>query len=306
MSQAVRFSRYGDPDVLEVVDVPDPQPGPGQVRLRVQAAAVNPFDAKMRSGVFASGDLEAPRGLGVDVAGVVDALGEGVTELAVGDEVLGAAAGGGYAELALARPKSLVRRPAGVPWEVAAGAGTVARTAYRTLELLGVGAGETVLVLGAAGGVGSAAVQLAVARGAAVVGVAAEDRQDDVRGLGATPVVRGEGWEERVRAAAPGGIDAVIDASGHGELGGAVALAGGPDRVVTVAADDAADHGVRFSAGDGDIDSIPGLETFVAGLADGTMRLPVRATFPLAAAADAHRELEAGRGRGKIVLLPGR
>ncbi|MGX6449237.1 zinc-binding dehydrogenase [Patulibacter sp. S7RM1-6] len=181
----------------------------------------------------------------------------------------------------------------------------MARTAHRTLELLGVREGETLLVLAAAGGVGFAALQLAARRGVRVVGTAAEDRQETVRALGATPVVRGPGWEERVRAVAPDGVDAVLDASGHGELAGAVALAGGPERVVTIAAGDAAEHGVRFSAGDGEIDSRPGLEAFVAGLADGTMQLPVRATFPLAAVADAHRELERGRGVGKIVLLPG-
>jgi NADPH:quinone reductase-like Zn-dependent oxidoreductase len=305
MAQAVRFTQYGDPDVLEVVDVPDPVPGPGQVRLRVRAAGVNPADHKMRRGLWSGGKaLKEPRGLGFDVAGVVDALGEGVTGIALGDEVLGQPAGPAYGELALADPAKLVAKPAEVPWEVAGGLGVASRTAYRVLELLGVRAGETLLVHAAAGSVGIVASQLAVARGATVIGTAGPGNQEFVRGLGVTPVVYGEGLRERVLAVAPDGVDAVLDASGRGELADSVALAGGPERVLTIAANDAAEHGVTFSESDGDIDTSPALPEVVGLVAQGRLRFPVWRTYPLSDVREAHRASEAGHLTGKIVLLP--
>jgi NADPH:quinone reductase-like Zn-dependent oxidoreductase len=305
MSTAVQFSHYGGAEVLELVDVPEPEPGPGQVRLRVRAAGVNPADWKIRSGGWAGGEpLTEPRGVGFDVAGVVDRLGEGVTALAVGDEVLGQALGAAYAELALADPARLTRRPPELPWEVAGAIGGAAGAAYRVLKLLRVGAGDTLLVHAAAGGVGIFAVQLATAWGATVVGTAGPDNQDFVRELGATPVLYGDGLKERVLAVAPDGVDAVLDASGRGELGVSVELADGPERVITLAAPDAQEHGVRFSSSDGDVDMSDAFPEVVRRLVAGTMRLPVWRTYPLDEVQEAHRVSEAGHLRGKIVLLP--
>jgi NADPH:quinone reductase-like Zn-dependent oxidoreductase len=305
MPQAVRISQYGDPDVLEVVDVPDPQPGPGRVRLRVRAAGVNPADTKLRRGLWSGGKpLAEPRGLGFDVAGVVDALGEGVTGLAIGDEVFGASAGPAYGELALADPAKVFAKPAEVPWEVAGGLGVAGRAAYRALELLGVRAGDTLLVLAAAGSVGILASQLAVARGARVIGTAGPGNQEFVEGLGVTPVVYGEGLRERVLAVAPDGVDAVLDGSGRGELADSVALAGGPERVITLAADDAAEHGVTFSSSDGDVDTSSALPEIARLIADGRLRFPVWRTYGLRDVREAHRASEAGHLTGKIVLVP--
>lgn len=306
MPRAVRFSSYGGPEVLEVVDVPERHPGPGEVRIAVRAAGVNPFDWKVRRGYMAGGATapDEPQGLGSDLAGVVDEVGPDVTAFAVGDEVLGSATGPAYAEQALAKPSDLVLRPANVPWPVAGGLSVTGRTAYRTLKQLHVGEGETLLVHGAAGGVGFVAVQLAVAWGARVVGTASERNHERLRAVGVTPVTYGEGLEDRVRAVAPDGVDAVLDTTGHGVLELSVRLAGGPDRVLTIADGAAAEHGVRFSSGDGEVDMGSARAELVAMIAAGRLEVPVARTFPLDAVADAHRESESGHADGKIVLIP--
>ncbi|MFE1768262.1 NADP-dependent oxidoreductase [Streptomyces angustmyceticus] len=301
MSQAITFSAYGAPDVLQLSAVATPEPGPGQVRIRVRAASVNPLDMKIRSGLMA-GKVPAhfPVIPGLDAAGVVDAVGEGAGA-AVGDEVLGATAGGSYGEYALL--DGAVAKPAALSWEVAASLVTVGRTASRVLGELGVRAGQTLLVHGAAGSVGVIAVQLAVARGITVVGTAGAHDVDRLTALGATAVHYGDGWTERVRAAAPQGVDHVLDASGAGVLADSVALTGDSAQVITIADMSAAQHGVRFSAGAADPtgDSLPEL---VRRAAEGTLTVPVWRTYPLADAAQAHTDLEARRNRGKAVLLP--
>ncbi|MFJ6787672.1 NADP-dependent oxidoreductase [Streptomyces angustmyceticus] len=301
MSQAITFSAYGAPDVLQLSAVATPEPGPGQVRIRVRAASVNPLDMKIRSGLMA-GKVPAhfPVIPGLDAAGVVDAVGEGAGA-AVGDEVLGATAGGSYGEYALL--DGAVAKPAALSWEVAASLVTVGRTASRVLGELGVRAGQTLLVHGAAGSVGVIAVQLAVARGITVVGTAGAHDVDRLTALGATAVHYGDGWMERVRAAAPQGVDHVLDASGAGVLADSVALTGDSAQVITIADMSAAQHGVRFSAGAADPtgDSLPEL---VRRAAEGTLTVPVWRTYPLADAAQAHTDLEARRNRGKAVLLP--
>ncbi|GES27692.1 NADP-dependent oxidoreductase [Streptomyces angustmyceticus] len=301
MSQAITFSAYGAPDVLQLSAVATPEPGPGQVRIRVRAASVNPLDMKIRSGLMA-GKVPAhfPVIPGLDAAGVVDAVGEGA-EAAVGDEVLGATAGGSYGEYALL--DRAVAKPAALSWEVAASLVTVGRTASRVLGELGVRAGQTLLVHGAAGSVGVIAVQLAVARGITVVGTVGAHDVDRLTALGATAVRYGDGWTERVRAAAPQGVDHVLDASGAGVLADFVALTGDSAHVITIADMSAAQHGVRFSAGAaGQIgDSLPEL---VRRAAEGTLTVPVWRTYPLADAAQAHTDLEARHNRGKAVLLP--
>lgn len=225
MSLAVQFSEYGTPDVLRVVDVPPPTAGPGQVRLAVRAAGVNPIDWKILHGDMRQVmPLDLPGGLGSDVVGVVDQVGEGVTAFGVGDEVLGASLTPSYAQLALADPAALVVRPASVPWEVAgtlAGAGI---TAWEVLNKLKIAGGETLLVHAAAGGVGTFAVQLAVDRGVRVIGTASEANHERLRAFGAEPVTYGPGLVERVRAVSPRGVDAVLDASGRGEIPDSIEL----------------------------------------------------------------------------------
>ncbi|GAA4837526.1 NADP-dependent oxidoreductase [Actinomycetospora corticicola] len=301
-SRAAQYARYGGPEVLEIVEREDPQPGPGQVRLAVRAAGVNPADWKLRTGAFNPGDdaPERPVVPGFDVAGTVEALGEGVTTLAEGDEVLGGTRGGAQAERALADADALVAKPAALSWEVAGSLATVVSTAYRVLERLGVSPGQVLLVHGASGGVGIVATQVALARGITVIGSAGERHQDDVRALGATPVVHGDGLVDGVRAVTDR-VDAVFDAAGRGSLADLVALAGGPDRVVTIAHPDAAEHGVEFSSGGG-VDGA--LAEFVGQLAAGTFRAPEVVVYPLEEVGKAQEDNRTGAVSGKLVVIP--
>ncbi|GAA1251011.1 NADP-dependent oxidoreductase [Kitasatospora nipponensis] len=304
MSTAITFSEYGAPEVLRPTEVTPAEPGPGQVRIRVRAASVNPLDLKIRAGLMAKvAPADFPVTPGLDAAGVVVALGEGA-EAAVGDEVLGSTVGGSYAEYAvLDRP---VAKPAAMTWEVAASLVTVGQTAHRVLGQLGAQRGQTVLVHGAAGSVGFIAVQLAVARGISVVGTAAERDLERLTALGATAVRYGDGWLERVRSAVPGGVDFVFDAAGAGVLADSVALTGDAGKVITIADMAAQQHGVRFSAGStaGADQGNPSLPELVQLAAAGELTVPIWHSYPLAEAARAHADLEAHRNRGKAVLLP--
>lgn len=301
-SRAVQYARYGGPEVLEVVEREDPQPGPGQVRLAVRAAGVNPADWKLRTGAFAPGE-DAPRRPvvpGFDVAGTVDALGEGVTAFRVGDEVLGGTNGGAQAELAVADASGLVAKPAAISWEVAGSLATVVATAYVVLERLGLAPGQVLLVHGASGGVGVVATQVALARGITVIGTASGRHQDDVRALGATPVVYGDDLVDHVRAVTDR-VDAVFDTAGKGSLADLVALAGSPDRVVTIAHPDADDHGVAFSSGGG-VDGA--LAEFVGMLAAGSVRAPEVVVYPLEQVGKAQEDNRTGAVSGKLVIVP--
>jgi NADPH:quinone reductase-like Zn-dependent oxidoreductase len=308
-SRAVQYARFGGPEVLEIVEREDPQPGPGQVRLAVRAASVNPIDWKLRSGAMASSDAPArPVIGGVDLAGTVEAVGDGVTGLGVGDEVLGHATGGAYAEKALAEAAGVTAKPAAVSWEVAASLPVVVTTAYRGLALLGLGegddtSGKVLVVTGASGGVGVIATQVAVARGVTVIGSAGERHQDDVAALGATPVRYGEGFADRVRGITDH-VDAAFDTAGKGDLGALVALAGSADRVLTIADyAGAQEHGVRFSSGgDGEVEG--SLADFAAGIADGSYRAPEVVVYPLDQAGKAQEDNRTGAVSGKLVLTP--
>jgi NADPH:quinone reductase-like Zn-dependent oxidoreductase len=302
MSTAITYSRYGAPDVLAVTSADIPQPGPGQVLIRVRAVAVNPIDLKIRSGrmdgIF---PVRFPVLPGWDVAGVVEAAGAGAGPER-GDEVFGVASVGGYSEHALLdRP---VPKPDRLSWEGAASVISVGEAAFRVLKHLGLKAGQTLLILGAGGSVGTIAVQLAAARGITVIATAAEGDLERLGGLGATAVRYGDGWADRVRAVAPGGVDAVFDAAGAGLLADAVALAGDPGRVITIADDNAAEHGVRFSGADPADRAPEALPELAALMADGRLAVPIWRTYPLAQAAQAHADIEARRNHGKIVLLP--
>jgi NADPH:quinone reductase-like Zn-dependent oxidoreductase len=298
---AITFARYGGPEVLTLTEIEVPEPGPGEVRVRVKAAGVNPFDVKLRRGDLARMfPRQFPVTAGLDAAGVVDSLGEGVSGFAVGDDVLGVAAHGSYAGFALL--PAPVRKPGGLSWELAAALPTVGEAAVRALAQLHLSPGESVLIHGAGGSVGGLAAQLALSRGVNVVGSAAEADAARVRGWGAIPVRYGDGLADRVRAAAPQGIDAVLDTAGHGLLPVSIELAGGAGRVITIADMEAAKYGVRFSGG-GPGDGSPGaLDEVVALAAAGKLDLPIWRSYPLAEAARAHADIEAGTNRGKIVL----
>jgi NADPH:quinone reductase-like Zn-dependent oxidoreductase len=298
----VRFSRFGDPDVLEVAEVDVPAPAAGQVRVRVGAAGVNPVDVKIRGGAFAGASPVFPRGLGIDAAGVVDAVGEGVDDVSVGDVVVGVTTGGGYAEVALL--KQWARVPDGLSLELAASLPTPGEAAFRALKQLGVVAGETLLVHGAAGSVGSIATQLAVRRGVHVVGTVAEADDDYLRSLGAVPVRYGPGLVDRVRAAAPNGVDAALDTAGRGALPDSVELTGGTDRVITLADPEAGTYGVRFSSGGPGEAATEALAELVGPFARGELTLRLARSFPLEEAAQAHRLLEGGQAGGKLLLVP--
>jgi NADPH:quinone reductase-like Zn-dependent oxidoreductase len=301
MMKAARFSRFGGPEVLEIVDRPDPRPGPGEVRIAVRAAGVNLSDGKKRQGLM---DPELPQTMGYEAAGIVDELGEGVTDVALGDRVFGVCAdGAAQAELAVLVAYAPI--PPALDFAGAAALPAATETAMRALDQLGVKGGSTVLINGASGSVGSAAVQFAVARGARVIGTAGTANHDYLRSLGAEPVAYGKDLGDRVRALAPGGVDLALDVAGSGILPELIELAGGPENVLTVADFEGAQkYGVRFSRGDS------GRALHVLGeigelIDSGRFALPVVHTYPLAEIAEAHRVSEAGRVRGKLVLLVG-
>lgn len=298
--RAARYHDYGPADVLVVEDAPEPHAGPGEVRIKVVAASVNPVDWKIRSGAaraFITAELPAVPGR--DAAGVVDEVGEGAAAT-VGDRVFGlGGVFGASAEYATLNAWAPV--PDRWTMEQAAGAGLAVDTAGAGLDALGDLSGRTLLVEGAAGGVGSAAVAMAVGRGATVIGTASPGNHDYLRELGALPTTYGDGLADRVRELAPAGVDAVLDTAASGSLADLVALAGGPDRVATIAdAARAGELGVRSA----------GSENNAALLAEGAA-LGARggytphlaATFPLEEITQAHRESELGHTRGKIVVV---
>jgi len=298
--KAVRFSQFGGPEVLEIVDLPDPHPGPGQIRIAVRAAGVNPSDWKKRQGLM---DGELPQTMGYEAAGVVDELGQGVTDVAIGDRVFGLSAeGAAQAELAVLSYYAPI--PPSLGYDGAAALPAAIETATRALDQLGAGSGSTLLINGASGSVGSAAVQLAVARGARVIGTASLANHDYLRSLGAEPTAYGEGLVERVREIAPDGVDVALDAAGGGALPALVELTGSPDRVITIA-DYAGTQatGVKFSGGMGTDRSVHALRDIGALIEAGQFSLPVAQTFPLEQIAEAHRLSETGHVRGKLILV---
>jgi NADPH:quinone reductase-like Zn-dependent oxidoreductase len=294
---------YGGPEVLHVADVEEPHPGAGQIRVGVRAAGVNPIDWKARSGVMRDVmPVSFPAIDGREAAGVVDELGPEVTRVAVGDEVFGFTVGGAAAERAIL--DDFAHKPASLPWEAAAGLPVAAETSVRVFTVLGgVNAGQTLVINGAAGGVGAVAVQLARARGARVIGTASEPNHEFLRSLGAEPTTYGQGLVERVSALAPGGVDLAFDTAGKGGVADLNTLTGDPARVATIADFGAAALGVKVTGG-GDFRATEALDEAAALVDAGRLHVPIAGTYTFADAADAHRISQDGHVRGKLVLIP--
>lgn len=315
VAHAVIAAGYGGPEVLSVVDEPVGDPGPGEVRIEVRAAGVNPVDVKSYSGVFGTDPARLPIRLGAEAAGVVTAVGPGAAGPAgpvqVGDEVIAYRAPGAYAAGLVVPAQAVIPKPGTLDWPQAAGLLLTGVTAWHLLAATAVDAGDTVLVHGGSGGVGLMAVQLAAIRGAKVVATASPARHDLLRDLGALPVAYGPGLAGRVHAAAPGGVDAALDLVGTDEAWDvSFALVADKARIATIVAfARGLQAGIKVLGGAPGAD--PGTEIRerarleLAKLArDGKLRVVVSQTFPLAQAATAHRAILDGHTTGKIALIP--
>ncbi|MFD8613602.1 NADP-dependent oxidoreductase [Streptomyces sp. NPDC059631] len=293
----VSFAEFGGPDVLRLLDAEEPHAGPGQIRVAVRAAGVNPVDWRIREGqILAAHPIELPAGVGLDAAGVVDEVGEGVEGVAIGDRVFGEGSST-YAEFAVLSAWALM--PEDLTFEEAAGYPSVVETALRIIREVGVRSGQTLLVSGASGGVGSAVLQIARERGITVIGTAGAANQDYLRSLGALATTYGDGWVERVRRL--GRVDAALDLAGSGVIRELVELTGDPHKVVSIADLGAPKFGARFSGVAG---SVPDALTEAVGLISrGRLHIPVEKTYPLRDAAAAHIDSQAGHTRGRRVLV---
>ncbi|MGH9216856.1 MAG: NADP-dependent oxidoreductase [Acidimicrobiales bacterium] len=306
MAQAVRFERYGDVDVLQVVEVPRPVPGHGQVVVRVKAAGINPGEASIRAGLLHERwPATFPSGQGSDLAGVIEEVGDGVTDVAVGDEVIGFTHDrASQTELVAIEADHLTPRPPDVPWEVAGALFVAGTTAYAAVRAVALDKGDTVIVSAAAGGVGTIAVQLAHFAGATVLGLASPPHHGWLRDHGIVPVDYGDGVEERIRDVAGGRMDAFVDTFGGGYVDLAISLGIAPERIDTIVDWTAAQrHGARTDG------NMAGARAEVlaelAGLVDsGRLDVPIARTYPLAEVREAYRELEQRHTLGKIVLIP--
>ncbi|MET4783729.1 NADP-dependent oxidoreductase [Glaciihabitans sp. UYNi722] len=301
--KAIRFSRYGDPDVLELVAVPLPHPGAGQIRLRARAAAVNAADLKQESGLFQDrAPATFPASVGLDSSGTVDAIGEGVVGVALGDTVFGFAVDGAFAEQTIL--SHWMHKPDGMTFDQAAALPVSSETAYRLLVELEPRPGETLLITGAAGTVGLMLSQLALARQIRVVGTARQDDHSELRRLGVQPVDYGPGWVERLTQQQTSPIRYGVDTSGHGTVPDLVAFAGTPDRVITITDSNAHRHGVRFSTGPGTEPEVAWAEA-AGAFQRGELKVSIRSVWPLSASMDAQISFRDGTGIGKtIVSIP--
>jgi NADPH:quinone reductase len=304
--RAVRFDKYGDRDVLYIANVDIPQPAADEVLVEVRAAGINPGEASIRQGFMHERFPSTfPSGEGTDFAGVVTSVGEGVTDFSPGDEVLGWSwKRSSHAEYVTVPAEQLVPKPPGLSWEVAGSLNVAGATAWAAVAAVKAQPGETVGVSAAAGGVGSIVVQLLRLRGSTVVGIASAANQVWLRGHGVIAVEYGDGLEDRIRAAAPSGLDAFVDTFGPEYVDLALALGVAPDRIDTVAAfERAAEVGAKTDG------SVVGtnrevMAKLAALVASGELEVPIAATYPLDRVKDAYAELEQRHTRGKIVLIP--
>jgi NADPH:quinone reductase-like Zn-dependent oxidoreductase len=306
MPLAVRFDAYGDIDVLKVVEVARPAPGPGQVLVKVVAAGINPGEASIRKGLLdAMWPATFPSGEGSDLAGNVVEVGPDVTTFAVGDEVLGYVdTRSSHAEFVIADVDKLVARPAEVPWEAAGSLFVVGTTAYAAVRAMNLRSGDTVVVSGAAGGVGSLAVQLAVNAGATVIGLASEEHHDWLVSHGVIAVLYGDGVTDRIKEASSRHVDAFIDTFGGGYVEMAVTLGVTPDRIDTIVDRAAAQEYGTKSDGSAAAASVAVLAELAGLIAEGRLEIPIAKTYPLAEVREAFRDLEQRHTLGKIVLMP--
>ena len=306
--RAVRFERFGGIDVLEVVDRPAPTASPGRVVVDVRAAGTNPGEAAIRSGALEEVyPTSLPCGQGSDLAGVVSAVGDGVGSVSVGDEVLGwSDERSAQAEQVAVPAEQVLPKPAGLSWEVAGSLNVAGTTAVACVRAVGAGPGDTVAVSAAAGGVGSLVVQLLRRAGAQVVGIAGAGNADWLRSVGVTPVAHGDGLADRLREAAPDGLDAFVDCFGDGYCRLAIDLGVDPQRVNTIIDFGAAQElGVKADGGmavEGSTAQV--LADLAAAVDRGEVEVPIAATYPLEQVHDAYAELEQRHARGKIVLIP--
>jgi NADPH:quinone reductase-like Zn-dependent oxidoreductase len=299
LMKAVQFSQYGGPEVVQVVDVDEPHAGPGQVRIAVRAAGVNPSDWKRRDGQYRDfEDVKFPSGFGVEASGVVDEVGPGLSNVSVGDAVFG------FGENTMAQYavlKHWTHKPDDLSFEVAGGLPVIVDTATRALDEVGVKSGQTLLVSGAAGGIGSAVIQLARRRRLTVIGTARMQKHDYLRELGAIPTTYGLGLAERVRELAPEGVDAALDLAGSGIIPELIAIVGDPSHVLSVADFSAEKYGAKFSHG-----PPKNPERIFADVArlcsEGIFRLRVDQTFPLDRTAEAQEVSAEGRVTGKLII----
>ncbi len=294
--KAAAFTETGGPDVLRLLEVPTPHATAGEVRVRVRAAGVQPYDAAVRAGWLPPGVPDGfPRIPGNEFAGVVD---EDPSDRRIGDEVIGFGQLNAYAEYVVVAADQVASKPPEMPWEVAGGFSAGAQTAHIALRELGIGTGDTLLIHGAAGAVGTVATQLAVGWGATVVGTAAERNHEYLRSLGAIPVAYGEGLVDRVQQY---GVDAALDGAGGAALDASLELVADRGRILTLVEHArAAELGVRVTP---NLRSAARLAELAGLYAEGRLRIHVRGSYPLERAADAHREIETGHGRGKIVIV---
>lgn len=297
--KAAQFSTYGSPAVLQIVEIAEPHAGPGQVRIAVRAAGVNPSDWKRMAGQYRDfEDVTFPSGIGVEASGIVDEVGPGVTDFAIGDAVFG------FGERAMAEHAVLthwIHKPAALSFEVAAGLPVIAETASRSLDELAMTSGDTLLVSGAAGGIGTAVIQFARLRGITVIGTASAPKHDYVRSLGAIPTTYGPGLTERVTKLAPGGIDAALDIVGSGIIPDLIDIVGNASHVVSVADFTAEQYGAKFSHGPPK-DPKRVLTDIAELCSKGLFHLRVDQTFPLEQTAKAQEISSQGRVTGKLVI----
>lgn len=298
MSRAFVFSQFGGPEHQVFEDRAVPPPGPGELLVEVRAAGVNPADWKMRQGLFGT-DLALPAGLGSEVSGVVTAVGEQVDGFMVGDEVLALvpAGNGGLAEHTIVRAAETVAKPAAISFVDAAAIPVAAATAYDLTHAVELGRGQTMLVLGAGGGVGLVAAQIARVHKFGAIGVASESKREVVESTGATWVQSGPGWVDRIRELAPDGVDLVVDLVGGETLREAMALVKRPDLVISAADPTVVDLGGRTRPHDPEA-----LANITSVIAHGLISPNVTATFPLDRADEAMARVESGHSTGKTVV----
>ena len=306
MPRAVRFDKYGGLEVLQVLEVERPTPGPGKVLVRVKAAGINPGEASIRKGLFADRwPAIFPSGQGSDLAGIVEEVGSGVANVAVGDEVIGFTNDrSSQAEFVVVESGNLVPRPRNVSWEQAGALFVAGTTAYAAVRSVTLSPGDTVVISGAVGGVGSIAVQLAKNAGAKVIGLSSSANHKWLTDHGIIPLTYGDGIEDRIRSASGGKVDAFVDTFGGGYVELALKLGVAPNRIDTIIDFAAAGkYGVKaegsFEAATADV-----LAQLAGLLAAGRLEIPIAKVYPLAQVRDAYRELEQRHTRGKIVLAP--